>query len=690
VARTTARRAGGTPRFDVDRLLSLARVGHLAISPDGRRLVAGVALLDPARNRYQGALWEFDPAGRRAPWRLTWSDAGEHDQVFLSDGTLLFISGRNGSGDGEAIWALPAGGGEAYQLFASREGFAAPSAGESGATMMAARAARRIAFAVRTFPDAADLAADERKAEARSRGGVNAMLLDGYPIRTWDHWLGPRTRRIYVAEVPSGARPLRAASLVEVRPGRDEPTALEDVAFELTPDGRTLLTGWRRSPRYEARYVELAAVDVRSGRRRVVISIEHADFQDLACAPDGKTVACVRCTHGRPNRADEATLVLVDIGSGEVRELATELDVRPQVPVWAPDGSALFFTADSNGHVPLFRVEVGGEDDGRVTRLTGDGAFSDACPGADGRTVHALRSSIVAPGTVCRLDGGAESRPVSGGRTPGPAVKIPARLEEGTAQAADGTPIHYWLVLPPAATARRPAPLLLLVHGGPLSSWNSWHWRWNAAVLADAGYAVLLPDPALSTGYGQAFVQRAWGAWGPRPFDDLMAALDAVVTRGDVDETRMAMMGGSYGGYMANWIAGHTDRFKAIVSHASLWNLNRFHSTTDDALWMEREFGDPDRAAERYTRNSPSLNVARIRTPMLVIHGDRDYRVPISEALHLWLDLKRHAVPSKLLFFPEENHWVLSPGNARVWYQTVLAFLDHHVRGRPWAPPATL
>jgi dipeptidyl aminopeptidase/acylaminoacyl peptidase len=266
---------------------------------------------------------------------------------------------------------------------------------------------------------------------------------------------------------------------------------------------------------------------------------------------------------------------------------------------------------------------------------------------------------------------------------PGQRPSVPGHLTEITALADDGHPIRGWLVLPEGTG---PAPLVLLVHGGPRSSWNSWQWRWNAWLMAARGYAVLLPDPALSTGYGRDFIKRGYGAWGPRPFADLMAITDAAIARDDIDETRTAMMGGSYGGYMANWIVGHTDRFKAIVSHASLWTMDQMMATTDVPASFLPEFAD----AEALLANSPHRHVAAITTPMLVIHGDHDYRVPIGEALRLWWDLQRHGKSAKFLYFPDENHWVLSPGNIKAWYHTVHAFLAEHVLGEPWKRPDLL
>jgi len=204
------------------------------------------------------------------------------------------------------------------------------------------------------------------------------------------------------------------------------------------------------------------------------------------------------------------------------------------------------------------------------------------------------------------------------------------------------------------------------------------------------GYAVLLPDPALSTGYGETMIRRGWGQWGGAPYIDLMAITDTAEARADIDETKVAAMGGSYGGYLANWVAGHTDRFRCIVTHASLWALDQFQGTTDVPAYWAREWGLPADRPERYDAWSPHHFLDNIATPMLVVHGDKDYRVPIGEGLRLWWDLQRRSVESSYLYFPDEGHWVLKPGNARVWYETVWAWLATHVHGEKWQQPELL
>jgi dipeptidyl aminopeptidase/acylaminoacyl peptidase len=347
-------------------------------------------------------------------------------------------------------------------------------------------------------------------------------------------------------------------------------------------------------------------------------------------------------------------------------------------------------TADEEGRGPVFRIDLR-PDDGAdtVTRLTrDDGCYTNVQASPDGRWIYALRSAVDAAPAPVRLDARTPGAPVP---LPAPSEvpQLPGTLTEVAAVAEDGATLRAWLCLPEGADGKRPAPLLLWVHGGPLSSWNSWSWRWNPWLLVARGYAVLLPDPALSTGYGDAFVERGWGAWGAAPYTDLMEITDATLKRPDVDDDRTAAMGGSFGGYMANWIAGHTDRFRGIVSHASLWALDQFGPTTDAAYYWRREL-----TAAMALENSPHRYVDEIRTPMLLIHGDRDYRVPVGEALRLWAELAERAgdepMPHRFLYFPDENHWVLSPNHAKVWYETVLAFLATTVRDEAWQTPDIL
>jgi dipeptidyl aminopeptidase/acylaminoacyl peptidase len=511
-------------------------------------------------------------------------------------------------------------------------------------------------------------------------------------IRFWDADLGPADARLFAvgeAGEPGtgtvssdstfsspGTGPAESARARDLTP--DVARSFIEHTFAVSPDGEWVATNWYRweGDRY---HCELVLVELATGKKRILLSDPGTDFDSPVFAPDGQSLVCVRYEHDTADGPGDHTLVLVQLADGTFRDLLPGLDRWPGGPAWHPGGGVVYFTADDGGRRPVFRVNIVTGDVGRVT--ADDGHYGELDMSADGAVLYALRDAVDEPPTPVRIS------PVTGAfdrlAAPGQRPAVPGRLTEITALADDGHPIRGWLVLPEVTG---PAPLVLFVHGGPRSSWNSWQWRWNAWLMAAQGYAVLLPDPALSTGYGLDFVRRGYGTWGPRPFADLMAITDAAIARDDIDETRTAMMGGSYGGYMANWIAGHTDRFKAIVSHASLWAMDQMMATTDVPVSFFPEFAD----ARTLLANSPHLHVAAITTPMLVIHGDHDYRVPIGEALRLWWDLQRHGKTAKFLYFPDENHWVLSPGNIKAWYRTVEAFLAEHVLGEDWKRPGLL
>ncbi|SNS40185.1 Dipeptidyl aminopeptidase/acylaminoacyl peptidase [Geodermatophilus saharensis] len=679
------------PASPFERLADFAaipRVSGLALSADGTRLAVAVQTLDGEGTKWQSALWEVDPAGQRPPRRLTRSAPGESAPAFGPDGTLLFVSARPDPAAGKdagdpkpALWALPPGGGEARPVVTRPGGVAGFAvAADSGDVVVVAA----------THPGAGDASDDEARRKARSDAGVSAILHEAYPVRYWDADLGPAVPHLFWA----GALPAEDAA-----GGAPEPVELRDLtpdagpplgageSVTLSPDGRLALREEQVPDGPAGRRTRLLLVETATGDSRVLVDDPLADVHSGAFSPDGAAVVCVRETTTTYAEPPDYTLLLVDVASAQGRELTAGFDRWPSAPQFAADGTAVYFLADDDGRHALFRVEVAG---GEPVRLTADGAHSDLQVARDGSALYALRSAYDEPPVPVRLDPRATGQHPEPLPAPGGVGRLPGTLTEVRTTTADGAQVQSWLVLPEGASTESPAPLVLWIHGGPLMSWNSWSWRWCPWVLAARGYAVLLPNPALSQGFGQDFVRRGWGEWGGAPYTDLMAAVDAALERPDLDPERTAAMGGSFGGYMANWVATQTDRFRAIVTHASLWDLDSFVGTTDAAYYWEKEWGDPLTTPKRYEQNSPHRFADAIRTPVLVIHGDKDYRVPIGEGLRLFYDLQKRGVPSRFLYFPDENHWVLTPGNSTVWYETVLAFLAEHVLGQEWQRPALL
>ncbi|MEL4504388.1 S9 family peptidase [Luteococcus sp. H138] len=674
-----------SPWEDLERYVEQPRLNSLEVAPDGSWLLAGIQTINPDRTGYVTALWRIDPHGERAPHRLTRGVEGESAAAILPDGSVVFTSDRQlpkpGSQDADqpgerdkALWCLPALGGEAHVL-ARREG--------GWRRVQAARRGRRLVCTV-GMRAGLEADADRELRVSRGRTEVHAILHEGGGVRYWDQDLTSDTVRFLTAELPTGSDLVLGSKDLRAVAG-DLGRQLADDAV-LSADGSFLVGSWTdRLPRGQRR-TKLVRIDVDSGELTDVVAAEGDDFHQPVISDDGSLLACVRSVPGSPQEAPHVHLHLVDLTTGEHHDLAADWPRWGSPVAFSPDKATLYVTADEDGAGPVFAVDLA---TGQVRRLTGPGAHSAVRVAPDGSALYALRAAWNEPPTLVRID------PRSGDSTvlhsTVPDLRLPGRLERVETTADDGARIPGWLILPDGACAEQPAPLVLWVHGGPLNSWNAWSWRWCPWLLVSRGRAVLLPDPALSTGYGRDFIQRGWGRWGAEPYTDSLAITDAVEAREDIDQSRTAMMGGSFGGYMANWMAGHTDRFRCIVSHASLWNLETFGTTTD-APW----FWDREMSPEMMRANSPHHAADQITTPMLVIHGDKDYRVPIGEGLALWWALVSNhdgpeaELPHKFLYFPDENHWVLTPQHAMVWYQTVRAFLAHHLDGTPWQRPGRL
>ncbi|GAA4427413.1 S9 family peptidase [Georgenia halophila] len=694
MCRVTQPRQQSTPFHDLDEYVALPRLAGLTLSPDGTRLVTGVSVLDDDATRYVTALWEIDPGGERPAHRLTRGATGESQARFTPAGDLLFVASRPDGSDADdkpALWTIPSHGGEARVLATHPGGVEATQTGQTGVAVVVQASA---------MPRAAGLADEERLRKARKDKKVAAILHTGYPVRHWDHDLGPAAPRLYALTLADGgavAGTVSAATADEPLPLRDltpdAGTHLVRAGHDVAPDSSFLVSEWRVPEGRASLRSDLVRIDVATGARTTLLTAdETVEYGSPRISPDGGLLAYVRRERSTAEHAPRPTLWLLDLTTGDSRPVAEGWDRWPGQTRWLPDSGGLLVVADEDGRAPVFHVDVAS---GAVTRLTDEGAYSDVVIAPDGRAAYALRSSYGYPAEVVRLDlADLSAVTVTALRAPVDRPELPGRLTEVETTAEDGTRVRSWLALPAGASAEAPAPLLLWIHGGPLGSWNAWSWRWNPWLMVAQGFAVLLPDPALSTGYGQEMIERGWARWGAEPYTDLMAATDAVVARGDIDETRTGAMGGSFGGYMANWVAGHTDRFKAIVTHASLWSLENFGPSTDAAYHWSREMSP--KMQETY---SPHRFVSQIRTPMLVVHGDKDYRVPIGEGLRLWYEVLASSglpqaadgsTPHRFLYFPDENHWVLAPQHAKVWYQVVLGFLTEHVLNQTGELPELL
>ena len=674
---------------DLAAFIALPRVTGLALSLDGARLVATVQEPDANRTRYVSSLWEI-PLGGGDPVRLTRSEKGETSPAFLPDGSLLFTSARP-DGDAEEdearLWLLPAAG-EPRVVAARRGGLSGPVvAADSGTVVLTGS---RLVGST----DAND--GDRRK--SRKDRKLTAILHTGMPIRHWDHELGDESPRLLSLHRP-GSADVGEGALDDL--ASEAVFELVEAAYSISADSRTVAVTWRERRQGGRAPSGVQLIDVRTGRRTsLAVAEDDWQFDAPVISPAGDRVAMAREREGSFERPVTAGLVIVPVGNagedgsaergGAAGMVVADLGpIFPREWGWSSDGGTLFVAGDLHGRGTVVAVDP---DTGRVTRrLAADASYSCLCPAPDGGSLYALRSGLDSPPAPVRLDASAADQHPRALPSPTPAPELPGSLTELDVPTGDAA-VHAWLCLPAQATREKPAPVMLWVHGGPFSSWNSWSWRWNPWLAVARGWAVLLPDPALSTGYGDDWLHRAWPYVAEEVWQDLETTLDTALERPELDASRTACVGASFGGYMTNWIAGHTTRFGAIVTYSGSWALDQQHATTDAAHYKTGIFGTLEEHPDWYTANSPHNSVADIVTPMLVIHGNRDYRVPFSESLRLWWDLVSRfkgdpdAMPHRFLQLTGENHWVLSPSNAEVWWDTVLGFCAQHVLGESWTP----
>ncbi|WP_347976661.1 alpha/beta fold hydrolase [Microbacterium sp. ProA8] len=711
-----------TPFDSLADYIALPRVEALALSPDGRTAVLTVAALKKDGTGYERALWAVPAHGGGTPRRLTRSAKGEAGAAFTASGDILFVSARpdsEGEADDESgqLWLLPAAGGEARPVTRLAGGVEAITA--------TAEASDRVVISASLLPGGDTLESEAALRAKRKEKKVSAILHDTYPVRFWDHDLGPAEPHLLsidvdaledtiAALVDEAAADVAAAqeeAAQDAAPGADADapaSATEDKPYPttlprprdltpkpgrsadhaeaaLTPDGATLIASVEQREQRAGRRV-IVAIDTATGERATLFDEVDVDYEMPAVSHDGTRLAYLRTVKSTPTAPTDYEVWVADLDGSGARRIVADWDRWASSLAFAADDAALIATADENGRGPVFRLPL---DGGAAERLTDDDfAYSGVAVDRTTGDLVALRSSWVVPPHPVRILMDGTATPLA---TPAASPAAPGSITEVETTAEDGARVRGWLLLPDGASADAPAPLLLWIHGGPLNSWNAWSWRWAPLLAVARRYAVLLPDPGLSTGYGLDFIARGWNSWGDKPYTDLLAITDAVEARDDIDQTRTAAMGGSFGGYMANWVAGHTDRFRAIVTHASLWALDQFAGTTDSSEYWQRIF-----TPEAMIENSPHQFVRDIRTPLLVVHGDKDYRVPIGEGLRLWSELAEHhaddegRMPHRFLYFPDENHWVLKPQHAVVWYETVFAFLAEHVHGEEFARPELL
>jgi len=668
-----------THPFGVDDMLAMQRISEPAVSPDGTLVAFTLRTTDLAANRGRTDVWMVPADGSRAPRAMTSHEAGDSSPIWGRDGrSIWFLSTRGGSSQ---VWALALEGGEARQVTHSPVDVSAFGLFPDALLDAASGEPRgRLWLVLEVYPDAATLADTVARDAERAANPVQARVYDGLLFRHWDTWEDGKRSHLFTWTIGSDDPPRDLMRGMEV----DTPTrpfgGAEEIA--LSPDGLELAFAAKDEGRENAwsTNVDLWSVptDGSSAPARLTAANRALDNQP-AFSPDGRFLAWLAME--RPGyESDRMHVELLDRESGERRALAADWDRSAAELAWAADSSTLYTSADDLGNHALFAIEVA---TGTVTRLVARGTNGSPRALARGRVLYAHDDLRAPVELFTAAADGTDVRPLTAINAERVAAARTGEYEPFTFTGAHGDTVHGFLVRPADFESGRRYPVAFLIHGGPQGSFGDhFHYRWNPQAYAGAGYAAVMIDFHGSTGYGQAFCDAIRGDWGGAPYEDLMLGLDAALERYSfLDGERVAALGASYGGYMINWIAGHTDRFRCLVNHDGNLDERMAYFDTEELWFPEWDHGGlPWEEPEHYAKHNPIEFVARWKTPMLVVHGALDYRVVDTQGLSTFTALQRRGIPSRLLYFPDENHWVLKPRNSQLWHKTVLEWLERWTR----------
>jgi dipeptidyl aminopeptidase/acylaminoacyl peptidase len=659
--------AQATRPFTVQDLIAMDRIGDPQVSPDGEWVVFTVSSLDLAANRRRTDLWLARTDGTELR-RLTTHEAADFNPRWSPTGkTVWFISTRSGSAQ---VWYKRIDGGEAVQV---------TDLPLDVGNLVVAPDARHIAFTLEVYPDCPTIECTRARLDEKKAAPATGRLYEKLFVRHWDTWKDGRRSHVFVMPT-SGGEP------VDVMKGMDADSPSkpfggpEEITF--TPDGNSIVFTARVAGPAEAWSTDfdLYVVPIDGSSAPALITLDNRAWDTSPVfTPDGRTLAYLAMR--RPGyESDRFRIVLKPWPDGEPRVLTEEWDRSPGSIVWSPDGKTILATAGNLGNVSLFAVDVAS---GGVKLLIRSGHVRSPAFGGDGIVfgLDHFRSPVEL--YTAKRDGSGMRAITEFNFERLAAVKM-GEPEQFTFKGWNDETVYAWVVKPVDFDPGEKYPVAFLIHGGPQGSFdNDFHYRWNPQVYAGAGYAAVMVDFHGSTGYGQAFTDAIRNDWGGKPLEDLQKGLAAALERYPwMDGERVCALGASYGGYMINWIAGMwPDRFRCLVNHDGVFDQRMMYFATEELWFPEWEHGGPYwENPDGYEKYNPARFVENWRTPMLVIHGGFDYRVPLEQGLGAFTALQRRGIPSQFLYFPDESHWVLKPANSVQWHETVLAWLARWLR----------
>jgi dipeptidyl aminopeptidase/acylaminoacyl peptidase len=650
----------------VDAFISAVKANDPQISPDGSRIAFVVTVPDAKTNRSNTDIWIM-PIGGGPATRLTNSDAADYHPRWSPDGrTIAFVSTRGGSAQ---IWTIPVNGGEAARLTNISTGASDPEWSPDGS---------KIAFYSFVYPDCANDSCNASREAAADKDPVKAKVIDELLFRHWNAWKDGHRNHLFVADAATGR-------FEDLTAGRDHdypPFPFGGSAdYAWSSDGKEICVDAKEAA-MEAISTNTDLFTINTATRAVKkITTNEAADEMPAYSRDGRWIA-YRSQQVPGFESDRWRLMLYDRATGERRSLTENFDRWVTGFVWAPDSRSIYLTAGDEGHEAIYALELAS---GKMTKLLGKSNNISPVVSRDGKTIVFTRSSFDYPPSVWAMArDGKNLRRLSHVNDEAFANIQMNTAEEVRYAGALGATIQAFLIKPPGFDPAKKWPAIMLVHGGPQSSFiDSWYTNWNAQTFAAAGYVIFIPNFHGGDGFGQAFVNEISGDWGGAAFEDIMKGVDYVAGLPYVDPGRIGAAGASFGGYMINWIAGHTDRFACLISMEGTYNTTSMYGTTEELWFPEREFhGTPWDNQAFYDKWSPHLSAKNFKTPCLVVHNQLDYRLELGEGLQMFTALQRQGIPSRFLYFPDEGHWILKPGNNAFYYRQFLGWMDQYLKQR--------
>lgn len=650
--------------FGIERSLQIRRIGPPTLSPDGRTAVAAVTGYSPADNSSNADLWLWSTDGKTQR-QLTTQTGNESSPLVSPDGTLLaFVAQRDGD-TASQLYLLPLAGGEARRLTRAPSGVAQPKWFADG---------RRIAFLSKVWPGLSSFEQQAARQKEREQAKVKALVTDTPPFSSWDTILDDRQLHLWSVGLDGGE-----PQAITLGTGLELPRNsgnLDSPLYDLAPDGKEVAFIADSDPKANVINNDVFVVVPGEAKARNLTADNPAADSVPLYSPDGRTLAFSR-QQISGFYGDTRRLMLYDRAGGKLREVAAGWDRSKDNLTWARDSQSLIGSIDDAGTNRLYRIAL----DGTATALTGESSFGSFSLAKDGQTGIALRQSFTEPPTLVAIDLGTKSvRQVSTLNDELLAGTAWGKFESVTYPGAKGEPVQMWVNYPPGFDPAKKHPLLLLIHGGPHNGvTNAMQFRWNSQVFGSWGYVTAWPNFHGSSGFGQAFTDSINPQQDELPYEDVIKAAEWLRAKPWIDGGRMSAGGASYGGYLGAIVLGRPHPFQAMVIHAGVYDW--FTQYSADYSFEPRRFGDFWDKPEVFAKGSPHFGAGNFQTPTLVSHGQLDMRVPVSHGIELYQTLQIQGVPTRFVYFPDENHWIQKPGNAVLWYGEVKRWLEKYGQG---------